>query len=582
MWSRCVLILGICYLTVKAGVAVRQTENGYSQAYDFTGRQQYYINRPPRQTTRDSFHFPTSDNHNDGQAEYSDITYPEGRHVKSGRRAKLPSEFQETVPGEQTEYPPVPVGSEEARYLSPQAIAKISETLGAINTVGRYLVNYTRGTTDDRLDSPQNNPVREGLQKQGDLPSAIFTISKNVLGRNVTDMVVKPLVSLGSGKVVSQDNRPCSTPDGAQGNCEDLSNCPQLLLNLGHLRQSICFKNLFVPGVCCPKKTSEQQLAPEKPSKPDHYIVTQSTVTRPLAINTRPPSATRPPPANIITMSTKAPLQLATKPTISSLVTSNSIEEDCGRPEVPKFRVVGGDEALPGRWPWMAAIFLHGPRRTEFWCGGSLIGPRHILTAAHCTRDNRQMPFNARQFTVRLGDVDLRRDDEPSSPETYYVTEVRGHHKFSRVGFYNDIAILVLDRPVKRSKYVIPLCLPPKTSKSDTFVGQSPTVVGWGTTYYGGKESTVQRQVDLPVWNNNDCDRTYFQPINEDFICAGLKEGGKDACQGDSGGPLMLRKDGRWMQIGIVSFGNKCGEPGYPGVYTRVTRYLDWINDNMN
>lgn len=101
--------------------------------------------------------------------------------------------------------------------------------------------------------------VGEGLQKQSDLPSAIFTISKNVLGRNVTDMVVKPLVSLGSGKVVSQDNRPCSTPDGAQGNCEDLSNCPQLLLNLGHLRQSICFKNLFVPGVCCPKKTSEQQ-----------------------------------------------------------------------------------------------------------------------------------------------------------------------------------------------------------------------------------------------------------------------------------------------------------------------------------
>lgn len=52
--------------------------------------------------------------------------------------------------------------------------------------------------------------------------------------------------------------------------------------------------------------------------------------------------------------------------------------------------------------------------------------------------------------------------------------------------------------------------------------------------------------------------------------------------QGDSGGPLMLKKDGRWIQIGIVSFGNKCGEPGYPGVYTRVTRYLDWINDNIN
>jgi len=104
---------------------------------------------------RESFHFPTNDYHD--HTENIDVIYPEGRNAKSGRRAKLPSEFQETVPEEQTEYPPA--GSEEARYLSPQAIAKISETLGAINTVGRYLVNYTRGTTDDRLDSPQNYPV---------------------------------------------------------------------------------------------------------------------------------------------------------------------------------------------------------------------------------------------------------------------------------------------------------------------------------------------------------------------------------------------------------------------------------------
>lgn len=97
----------------------------------------------------------------------------------------------------------------------------------------------------------------------------------------------------------------------------------------------------------------------------------------------------------------------------------------------------------------------------------------------------------------------------------------------------------------------------------------------------GGKESTVQRQAVLPVWRNEDCNAAYFQPITSNFLCAGYSQGGKDACQGDSGGPLMLRVEGRWTQIGIVSFGNKCGEPGYPGVYTRVSEYTDWVKNNM-
>lgn len=181
---------------------------------------------------------------------------------------------------------------ESSRRISPEAIAKFTETLGAINTVGRYLVNYTKGAASPTdlfaNESPQSaSPVRtydmeeENLisrqssfsffffqPKTGeDLPKAIYTISKNVLGRNMTDTIVPlvkgalpPLVTLTSGKVVVPDAnessaRVCTTPDGQQGNCEDLSNCPQLLLNLGHLRQSICFKSLFVPGVCCPRRT---------------------------------------------------------------------------------------------------------------------------------------------------------------------------------------------------------------------------------------------------------------------------------------------------------------------------------------
>lgn len=87
---------------------------------------------------------------------------------------------------------------------------------------------------------------------------------------------------------------------------------------------------------------------------------------------------------------------------------------------------------------------------------------------------------------MRLGDIDLERDDEPSSPETYAVKAVHAHTKFSRVGFYNDIAVLELAKPVRKSPYVIPICLPHGRYRSELFQGARPTVVGWGTTYYGG------------------------------------------------------------------------------------------------
>ncbi|KAK0090547.1 hypothetical protein PV325_011694 [Microctonus aethiopoides] len=467
----------------------------------------------------------------------------------------------------------------------------ISETLGALNTVGSYIVNMTRG-----MDNSENPPK--------ELPSAIYTISKNILGRNVTDSIA-PLVrgvtlplrpsssatstagadietlsglNQNGENVVNRDKESvsstCTTAEGGPGKCQDLSNCPQLLLNLTKLRQSLCFKSLFVPGVCCPvdkfespptiqssitsSSSSESGRPPKPPYRPLKPLTPRPIPLYPLSSSTMNPVTILKPLSDLLNNNSSG------FETINN-IDNNLIQDDdeCGVRNSGKYRVVGGEEALPGRWPWMAAIFLHGARRTEFWCGGSLIGSR----------------FAARQFTVRLGDIDLERDDEPSSPETYAVKAVHAHTKFSRVGFYNDIAVLELAKPVRKSPYVIPICLPHGRYRSELFQGARPTVVGWGTTYYGGKESTVQRQAVLPVWRNEDCNAAYFQPITGNFLCAGYSQGGKDACQGDSGGPLMLRADGKWMQIGIVSFGNKCGEPGYPGVYTRLTEYMDWIKN---
>ncbi|XP_020287106.1 proclotting enzyme-like isoform X2 [Pseudomyrmex gracilis] len=485
-------------------------------------------------------------------------------------------------------------------------LVTISETLGALNTVGNYIVNMTKGV--EVLDHPPK-----------ELPSAIYTISKNILGRNVTDSIAPlvrgvalplrqtitssttqaPLIQHQQQEELANRDKEsapsvCTTAEGGPGKCQDLSNCPQLLLDLTKLRQSLCFKSLFVPGVCCPIDKTGNPSVSTTTDGASSGVNTSEHPLRPTVIRPTKPATPRPIPLYPVTSTTVRPIaQTVPSPDLLynntngfesvGTIDNNFIQDDeeCGVRNSGKFRVVGGEEALPGRWPWMAAIFLHSTRRTEFWCGGSLIGSRYILTAAHCTRDQRQRPFAARQFTVRLGDIDLERDDEPSSPETYTVKEIHAHPKFSRVGFYNDIAVLELTRRVKKTPYVIPICLPQARFRKESFVGHRPTVVGWGTTYYGGKESTVQRQAVLPVWRNEDCDAAYFQPITSNFLCAGYSQGGKDACQGDSGGPLMLRVEGRWTQIGIVSFGNKCGEVGYPGVYTRVSEYTDFIKTKV-
>ncbi|KAH8359492.1 hypothetical protein KR093_007029, partial [Drosophila rubida] len=427
--------------------------------------------------------------------------------------------------------------------------------------------------------------------------SAVSSTSSSISASTLRPLDQLALASDDTGTAKDVENY-CKTPSGRPGRCEDLSSCPALLLNLSSLRESLCFKSLFVPGVCCPLASSAAEsstvLTTQRPlrltTKPPVSSTTLATTTRRTTLRPTARPSTRPtaglvlipqkkPPTTTTTTTTEVPLE----PEDLDEIANNIVDPDeCGQQEYSTGRIVGGVEAPNGQWPWMAAIFLHGPKRTEFWCGGSLIGTKYILTAAHCTRDSRQKPFAARQFTVRLGDIDLSTDAEPSDPVTFAVKEVRTHERFSRIGFYNDIAILVLDKPVRKSKYVIPVCLPRggRMPPKERLPGRRATVVGWGTTYYGGKESTSQRQAELPIWRNEDCDRSYFQPINENFICAGYSDGGVDACQGDSGGPLMMRYDSHWVQLGVVSFGNKCGEPGYPGVYTRVTEYLDWIRDH--
>ncbi|KZC11080.1 Proclotting enzyme [Dufourea novaeangliae] len=217
----------------------------------------------------------------------------------------------------------------------------------------------------------------------------------------------------------------------------------------------------------------------------------------------------------------------------------------------------------------MAALL----RKNEVqYCGGVLVTDRHVLTAAHCV-----YRFGHRDIKVRLGAYDFAAP-EANRALDFAVTDIRVHRDFDQTTYENDVAILRMHRPTVFNEYIWPVCLPPI---DQTFENKNAIVTGWGTRYYGGPVSTVLMKVGLPIWPREKCVQSFDQRIPETVVCAGAYEGGRDACQGDSGGPLLHRLgNGRWVTVGIVSWGIRCGDPGRPGIYTRVSSYLDWILEN--
>ncbi|KZC09758.1 Venom protease [Dufourea novaeangliae] len=254
----------------------------------------------------------------------------------------------------------------------------------------------------------------------------------------------------------------------------------------------------------------------------------------------------------------------------------------CGYSNASHTRVVGGIPAQLGAWPWITALGyrsnLH-PETPSWLCGGSLISARHVLTAAHCA-------VRSDLYVVRIGDLNLRRDDDGAHPVEVEIERKIIHPGYSTSAFVNDIAVLRLAQDVQFTDQVYPICLPVEEPlRSNNFYRKYPFVAGWGSIGTKGPSSSELLEVQLPVVSNDDCAQAYARfngtVIDSRVLCAGFKQGGKDACQGDSGGPLMLPKTFTYYQIGVVSYGYKCAEPGYPGVYTRVTEFLDFIISSL-
>nr|XP_050858194.1 uncharacterized protein LOC127067400 isoform X2 [Vespula vulgaris] len=239
---------------------------------------------------------------------------------------------------------------------------------------------------------------------------------------------------------------------------------------------------------------------------------------------------------------------------------------------------VDGDSEF-GEYPWQVAILKKDPAESVYVCGGTLISPRHIITAAHCVKT-----YAGRDLRARLGEWDVNHDVEFYPYIERDIVSVYVHPEFYAGTLYNDIAILKLDHPVDFDKnpHINPACLP---NKRDDFNGARCWTTGWGKDAFGefGKYQNILKEVDVPIINNQVCEsqmrRTRLGAsfsLHPGFICAGGEEG-KDACKGDGGGPMVCERHGQWQLAGVVSWGIGCGQAGVPGVYSRVSFYLDWI-----
>nr|XP_023020913.1 proclotting enzyme [Leptinotarsa decemlineata] len=235
-------------------------------------------------------------------------------------------------------------------------------------------------------------------------------------------------------------------------------------------------------------------------------------------------------------------------------------------------RIVGGHNADVNEWPWIAALFNGGRQ----FCGGSLIDKTHILSAAHCVA--HMSSWDVARLTVRLGDHNIKTNSETRHVEKRVKRVVR-HRGFDSRTLYNDIAILTLDSPIEFTQQIRPVCLP---SGGSDHSGKTGTVIGWGSLRESGPQPAVLQEVNIPIWTNRECKVKYGPAapggIVEHMLCAG--QANRDSCSGDSGGPLMINT-GKWTQVGIVSWGIGCGKGQYPGVYTRVAKFLPWIQKNL-
>uniref|UniRef100_A0A5F8HAG8 Enteropeptidase n=1 Tax=Monodelphis domestica TaxID=13616 RepID=A0A5F8HAG8_MONDO len=231
-------------------------------------------------------------------------------------------------------------------------------------------------------------------------------------------------------------------------------------------------------------------------------------------------------------------------------------------------KIVGGNNAKEGAWPWMVSLFFNG----RHVCGASLISNEWLVSAAHCVygRNLITSPWKA-----ILG---LHTTLNLTNPQTVIrlIDQIIINPHYNKRTKDSDIALMHLEFKVNYTDYIQPICLPEAIQVFPP--GMKCFIAGWGTIKYEGPTAAILQEAQIPLLSNEQCQQQMPEyNITENMICGGYEEGGVDSCKGDSGGPLMCQEDERWLLAGVTSFGHQCALPKRPGVYVRISKFEKWI-----